>query len=244
MDFTGKTVIVTGGARGIGKAVAEGIARLGGRVVILDKDDCETAFDVPDSCAVYVRRTDLSDSAALPGIVDSIIEEFGPVSGLVNNAGVLSRQLIEDVSLEEWEYVLKVNLTAPFVLCKSLFPHMKEQGGGKIVNVSSVAGKCGGIFSGKIAYGSSKAGLIGLTKSLAREGAPYGVYCNAVCPAAVDTAMTGTPAADPNRKCPVPLGRKGTPEEIANVILFLLSGESDFVTGEISVVDGGMTMCS
>lgn len=251
ISLAGRNVIVTGGSNGIGLAIVRKAVACGANVLILDIDEKNGRELEMKSENITFYQVDLADRKQLITTLHRILESGMTIHGLVNNAGILSRALIENLDYEEWDQVLAVNLTAPFITCKEIYPHMKQNCYGKIVNISSVAGKCGGIFSGKIAYGSSKAGVLGITKSLAREGAPFGVRTNAICPAAIDTAMTsrskemseGT-EINQKRHCPVPLGRKGTPEEVANLAIFLLSEESDFINGETVVIDGGMTMCS
>lgn len=249
MDFTGKRLIVTGGAKGIGRAVAEGIIARSGTAIILDidRESAEKMLIALNSPRVFFYEVDLEKPEEIRRCLRRVMEEQGQIHGLINNAGIISTTPFEELQQDEWDRVLAINLTAQYVTSSILFQHMKEYGYGKIVNVSSVAGKRGGAFSGKSAYAASKAGIIGLTKSIAIEGGPYGIYCNAVCPAATDTSMTNQKLAekrDPDKKCPIPLGRRAAPEEIANMILFFASDEASFVTGEIGVADGGMVMCS
>lgn len=249
MDFTGKRLIVTGGAKGIGRAVAEGILARGGTAIIvdIDRESAEKTLLALDSPRAFFYEIDLGKPEEIRSGLRRILAEHEQVHGLINNAGIISTTPFEELQQDEWDRVLAVNLTAQYVTSSVLFQHMKEHGYGKIVNVSSVAGKRGGAFSGKSAYAASKAGIIGLTKSIAIEGGPYGIYCNAVCPAATDTSMTNRELAakrSPDAKCPIPLGRRAAPSEIANMILFFASDEASFITGEIGVADGGMVMCS
>lgn len=249
MDFTGKKIIVTGGAKGIGRAVVEGILIRGGTAIIVDNDlgAAKKTLVALNSSQAFFYEIDLENPEETRRGMQQIIADHKQIHGLINNAGIISTTPFDELQQDEWDRVLAINLTAQYVTCSVLFPHMKKNRYGKIVNISSVAGKRGGAFSGKSAYAASKAGIIGLTKSIAIEGGPYGVYCNAVCPAATDTAMVNQVPAikeDPEKKSPIPLGRRAAPREIANMILFFASDEASFVTGEIGVADGGMVMCS
>jgi 3-oxoacyl-[acyl-carrier protein] reductase len=246
MDFTGKNIIVTGGASGIGRAVTEGIIERKGRVAVLDKcighaAELQVTFGQD---AVKFYTTDLKDTNATRDVVKRIIYDYRRIHGLVNCAGVVSTRHFEELEEEEWNRVIAINLTGVFTCISAVYKHMCSYGGGRIVNVSSVAAKLGGGLVGTSAYASSKAGVIGLTKAVAREGAAHGVFCNAVCPSFTETAMvSGVPENTKERIiAQIPLKRAAQPKEIANVVLFYLSDMASFVTGEIADVDGGLTM--
>lgn len=246
-DFTGKTVLISGGAAGIGRAVATGIVQGGGRAVILDIDldtAKKTCRQLGENACAY--RMDLGDPASIRSTIAQVIRDFGRVHVVVNNAGMLSKCTFEELTQNEWEKVIQVNLTGTFTVISALFPHMRTHGGGRIVNVSSVASKVGGGLLGTAAYASSKAGINGLTKAVAKEGAKYGIYCNAVCPSYTKTNMTQTlqdnKEKEQNTLMAIPLGRSAAPEEIANMILFFASDLASFVTGEIGDCDGGLTL--
>lgn len=245
-DFSGKNIIVTGGASGIGKEVVKGIVRGGGHAMIFDIHERmaqELRAELGED-KVSVYRVDLSKAQEISGIVDAAYAEHGKIDGVVNNAGMVSTKPFEEIGLEEWNKVISINLTAVYAVMHAVFPKMKERGCGRIVNISSVAGKRGGGLLGTSAYAASKAGVIGLTKAVAREGAPYGVSCNAICPSYTQTPMTEGMDEEKRAKIlsTIPMGRGAQPKEIANVILFYLSDLASFVTGEISDVDGGVTM--
>lgn len=248
MDFSGRNFIVTGGARGIGRAAAERIISGGGCTAIIDID-AETGAETARAAGASFYCADLADGARVRVVIAEITKQFGQVHGLINNAGIVSSTPFESLTQQEWDRVIAVNLTSQFITCSALFSHMKLHGYGRIVNVSSVAGKRGGAFLGKSAYAASKAGIIGLTKSIAIEGGPFGITCNAICPAAVDTAMTQRGGTGRNnsekdvKKPPIPLGRRASPDEIAGAIAFLASDDAAFITGEVMVADGGLTMC-
>lgn len=246
MDFSGKNIIVTGGASGIGKAISEGIASGGGHVIIVDLN-FELAEEVrknlgAGNCSVY--KVNLADSREIREVFTQILKDFGQIHGLINNAGIVSTAPFEEVDQAEWDKVIAINLTANYATISTLYPSMKAYGYGRIVNVASVAAKRGGGLLGTSAYASSKAGVIGLTKAIAREGAPYGVICNGVCPSLTITPMTENMGDEKMNRIisTIPLGRGANPKEIANVILFYASDLASFVTGEISDVDGGVTM--
>ena len=246
MDFNGKNVIVTGGAGGIGRAVVEGIVAGGGHAIIVDLnlDAATKVKDEVSKSAVSVYKVDLGNSDEIRKVFKQIAADCGQVHGLVNNAGIVSTKPFMEVEQKEWDKVISINLTAVFTAISTIFPYMKEQGYGRIVNVSSVAGKIGGGLLGTSAYAASKAGVIGLTKAIAKEGAKLGIACNAICPALTVTPMTNNMSQEKTQKIidSIPLGRAATSNEVANVILFYMSDLASFVTGEISDVDGGLTM--
>ncbi len=246
MDFSGKNVIVTGGASGIGKAIAEGIVEGKGHAIIVDMnmDTAEVIRQRLGENNVSCYKVNLVDHQETREVFTQILGDFGQIHGLVNNAGVVSTVPFEEVTQEEWDKVVAINLTSVYAAISVLFPAMKAKNYGRIVNVASVAAKRGGGLLGTSAYAASKAGVIGLTKAIAREGALFGVACNGVCPSYTMTAMTSI-LSEEKKKCilnSIPMHRGADPKEIANVILFYLSDLSSFVTGEISDVDGGVTM--
>lgn len=246
MNFKGKNIIVTGGASGIGRAVVEGIVEGGGHAIIADLnlDAAIRTKDEINESAVSVYKVDLGNSGEIRRVFTQIVENFGQVHGLINNAGIVSTKPFVEVDQKEWDKVISVNLTGVYAAISTLFPYMQAQNYGRIVNVASVAAKCGGGLLGTSVYATSKAGVIGLTKAIAREGAKFGIACNAVCPSLTMTAMTKDMEESKKKKIlsMIPLGRAASPKEIANVILFYESDLASFVTGEISDVDGGVTM--
>lgn len=248
LDFSGKNVIITGGNGGIGTPVTEGVLSGGGRVILTARrniDDFANALrEKYGEDKVRVAIIDMADPAAIRSGYAKIIEEVGRVDVLINIAGVISAKPFEELDQAEWDRTIAVNLTALFAGCQSVFTHMKNNGGGRIVNVSSVAGKIGGGLLGTAAYASSKAGVNALTKAIAKEGGPFGVNCNAVCPSLTFTKMTSVMSEEKTQRCvnSIPLRRGAQPQEIANVILFYASDLASFCTGEITDADGGIVM--
>lgn len=241
----GRTAIVTGGAQGIGRAIAAALAAQGAAVAILDRDAALAA-----ACAAELgggalwRAADVVDLGATGGVIGELIGRWGHVDVLVNNAAVISTAPFMALDEAEWDRVMAVNLRGAYGACRAVVPAMVARERGRIVNIASVAGKRGGGLLGSVAYATAKAGLIGLTKALARELAPHGVTANAVCPGPVQTAMTERmePELRARVRGLVPLGRFARPEEIAAAVVYLASDEAAFVTGEILDVDGGLTM--
>ena len=244
MDFTGQTAIVTGGANGIGKAVVTGIIKGGGTAVITDiNEEAGEAVRRELGENVHVYYMDISDPAKIRETVAAIIRDLKKVDILINCAGIVNTLPFPDITDAEWEKVLRINLTGTFTTCSAVYEHMKGSGKGSIVNIASVAGKIGGGLLGTAAYAASKAGVIGLTKAIAREGGPFGIRCNVVCPTYTPTEMTKAVTEDPAFKervlKSIPLGRGARPEEVANMILFFASDLASFITGEIGDADGG-----
>jgi len=247
MKLKNKVAIITGSARGIGKATALRFAQEGAMVVVNDVD-LEEAKEVVSQInsqqekAVAVKA-DVSDEKEVEKMVEVAYSKFGRIDILVNNAGIIKRGSIEDHSYEDWDKVIAVNLRGTYNCAKAVVPIMKNQRYGKIINVSSVAGKVGDIASAP-SYGSSKGAINALTKSLARELAEYGICVNAVAPHAIETEMSSEWSEKKRREivAQIPLKRLGRPEEVAAAILFLASDEASFITGEILDVNGGYLM--
>jgi len=247
MKLKNKVAIITGSARGIGKATALRFAQEGAMVVVNDVD-LEEAKEVVSQInsqqekAVAVKA-DVSDEKEVEKMVEVAYSKFGRIDILVNNAGIIKRGSIEDHSYEDWDKVIAVNLRGTYNCAKAVVPIMKNQRYGKIINVSSVAGKVGDIASAP-SYGSSKGAINALTKSLARELAEYGICVNAVAPHAIETEMSSEWPEKKRREivAQIPLKRLGRPEEVAAAILFLASDEASFITGEILDVNGGYLM--
>ncbi len=235
----GKVCIVTGGSKGIGRSIVDLFAREGARVFYFSRSEAEG-----DAALGSVKwlACDVGDEAAVNAAVESVIAEAGAVDALVNNAGVTRDGLVFRMSLDDWETVVRTNLTSAFLVSRAVARHMIKRRSGSIVNVSSVVGIIGN--GGQTNYSASKAGLIGFTKSLAREVGSRGVRVNALAPGFIDTSMTEKIPAEAKEKLKagIPLGRTGTGEDVAAAALFLCSELSAYITGEVLKVDGGMGM--
>jgi 3-oxoacyl-[acyl-carrier protein] reductase len=247
MKFKDRVTIITGGARGIGKAIALTFAREGAKVVLVDLDKeglTNLKIEIEKRKGeVITILCNISKSIEVKAMVDQVKKAFGRIDILINNAGIIRRGTIETVTEEDWDRVMEVNLKGTFNCSKAVVETMKEQRYGKIVNVSSIAGKMGDITSAP-GYGSSKAGMDALTKTLARQLAQYGINVNAVSPHAIETEMSAQWPEERRKEIivSIPLGRLGKPEDVAEAVLFLASDEASFITGEILDVNGGALM--
>jgi len=238
-----KITIVTGSARGIGKAIALELAKEGANLVINDIDQKgidETVEEIKmldRKCVGIVA--DISNEAQVDGMVKKVIEKWGRIDILVNNAGVFEVCPFLQISESAWNKIIDINLKGPFLCSKSTLPVMINQKSGVIVNISSMAAKTGGILP-VAHYAASKAGIIALSKALAREFAPYGIRVNAVAPGVIKTKM-GESQAEEKRKT-IPLGDLGQPEDVAKAVSFLVSDDACYITGEVIDVNGGLVM--
>ncbi len=243
MDFTGKTVIVTGSARGIGRTIAERFAKAGARIVISDIDDDavkQVAGEMPGE-AVGIKA-DVTKADEVEKLIAGALEKFGHVDVVVNNAGITRDTLMIRMDEKDWDMVLDINLKGAFLVTKSAAKVMMKQRSGRIVNISSVVGLFGN--AGQANYSASKAGLLGLTKSAAKELGARGVTVNAVAPGYIETEMTKQlPEAAKNAFLDrTTIKRAGTPDDVASAVLFLASDEAAYITGHVIAVDGGMAM--
>jgi len=247
-DFKGKVALVTGASRGIGRAIAVALAR-GGASLALNYAGNEAAaqealklVEAAGAPRARLLRFDVADPAACARAVEEVVAELGGLHILVNNAGIAIDQLLMRLKDEDWKRQLDVNLTGAFNLTKAVTRPMMKAKGGAIVNLSSVVGEMGN--AGQVAYAATKAGLIGLTKSVARELASRNIRCNAVTPGFIDTDMTSAlPEAARTRMLEsIPLARLGSAEDVANAVCFLASDQAAYVTGEVLKVNGGMYM--
>lgn len=228
-----RTVLVTGGARGIGRAIAERLAESGWHVIATYLTGLDEAKELARTHDVQIRQIDLTDRAKTVDFSQQICEEF-PLTAIVNNAGILEKEPFEEMTLEAWDKTMAVNVTAPLILAQAIGPRMSA--GGSIVNIASTDAYVGS-FQG-IAYSASKAALLSVTRSLANVLGPRGVRVNAVTPGWVDSGILTESYEAANL---TPLGRNGSPEDIAKVVAFLLSSEAAFITGASIVADGGYT---
>jgi len=242
-DFSGRVAIVTGASRGIGKAVALALGASGAAVVAIARGDQGQATAdaiVAAGGKAIGRSVDVADGPAVDALVKEAVEIFGKVDILVNNAGITRDTLLLRMKREDWDVVLQTNLTGAFVCSQAAIKVMIRQRYGRIVNISSVVGQTGN--AGQANYAASKAGLIGFTKSLAREVASRNITANVVAPGFIDTDMTrAVPEAVQKAWLEgIPVGRLGSPEDIANAVCFLASEKASYITGHVLAVNGGM----
>jgi len=242
IDLRGKVAIVTGGARGIGKATSVVLAREGADIVVCDVLETEETLN---EVRKYNRKgigikCDVSDRVKVNQAVDTTIKDLGKVDILITSAGLLGRTRIpiEDISAEDWDLQLNINLRGTFLFCQAVWPIMARRQAGKIVCIGSLAGKIGGVLAGP-EYSASKGGIHAMVKSLARRGMPLGIYVNGIAPGTIRTPMT---IDEPYKDEMIPLGRLGEPEDIAEAVLFLASSASNFITGIVLDVNGGVVI--
>ncbi len=248
MTFKDRVALVTGAQRGIGKAIARAFARKDAHVILIDicgdEELDKTANELStfeDQC--LARRVDVSQSDQVQAMIEQVVKRFKRLDFLVNNAGIIRRGSIETVTEDDWDQVMQVNLKGTFNCCKAAADIMVKQRSGKIINVSSIAGKTGDITSAP-GYGPSKAAIDGLTKTLARQLAAYGINVNGVAPHAIETDMSAEWSEEKRKAIieSIPLKRLGQPEDVAEAVLFLASDKANFITGEILDVNGGFLM--
>jgi len=247
MNLVGKVALVTGGSRGIGRAIAVRLAKEGVDIAL-----CARNTKTAESVALEVEalgrkclvlRADVSDSEQANTLIETVLNDLGSLYVLVNNAGITRDNLLLRMKDDEWDSVIETNLKGVFNCSRAAARTLIKARSGRIINISSVVGIQGN--AGQVNYASSKAGMIGLTKSLARELASRSVTVNAVAPGLVpDTGMTDELTAEvmESMLSKVPLGRPGKPEDVANTVAFLASSEADYITGQVISVDGGMAM--
>ncbi len=247
MNLVNKVAIVTGAGRGIGKAIAIALAREGANIIAIDVD-IQTAEEVAKEIKSLDRQAlaiqvDVSDSKEVNRMVQSVLKKFKRVDILVNNAAIIKRGSIDDLKEDDWDRVMDVNLKGAFNCAKAVVGIMKKQRYGKIVNISSIAGKIGDLASAPC-YGASKAGMTCLAKSLARELASYNINVNVVAPHAIETDMSKEWSEEKRKSiiADIPLARLGEPEDVAEAVAFLVSDKAKFITGEVLDVNGGCLM--
>ncbi len=247
MDFKGKTVLVTGASRGIGKHIAETFALLGANVVLnasRESDYFKAVLDDFNKAGYSITgyACDVSDSEAVKGMFDYTKEKFGRVDILVNNAGITRDMLLMKMTEDEWDSVLDINLKGVFNCTKAAIRPMMKNRWGRIINISSIIGLIGN--PGQANYAASKAGMIGFSKSVAKEVGKKGITCNVVAPGFIESDMTAALSDDLKAKYleGIPVNRFGQAADVAKAVVFLAGDDSSFITGQVINVDGGMVM--
>ncbi len=246
MELKGKVAFITGAAQGIGKAIAQLLAEAGADVVVADLDlgkAQETAKEISERGAkTLALKINVASLGVVQEAVDSVMTQWGRLDILVNNAGITRDGLLLRMKEEDWNLVMEVNLKGTFNCTKAVLPPMTKKRGGKIVNIASIVGVMGN--AGQANYAASKAAVIGFTKSVAREYASRGINVNAVAPGFIETAMTQALSQEvrDNLYKQIPLGRLGTPQDVAYAVRFLVSEGAAYITGQVIHVNGGMLM--
>ncbi|HLE28357.1 MAG TPA: SDR family NAD(P)-dependent oxidoreductase [Anaerolineales bacterium] len=250
MELENKVALITGAGRGIGRALAFGLARARARVAVNDIDPA-TARDTASALltAGHVSEAfpaDVADPSGIGALMQGILSRWGRLDILINNAGVEPHSTLLDLPLSDWQRTLEVNLTGSFLASQAAGRVMKEQGGGVIVNIASIAGRASGLRN-RAAYVASKTGLIGLTRECAREFAAYNIRVNAVCPGVIVTEMTSHLRQNEQMMKKwledIPQARLGEPEDVVGLVLFLCTDAARYITGQAINVDGGKVMC-
>lgn len=241
----GKTAIVTGGSRGIGAAICKRFAEQGANIALLYAGNTQKAEETKAALQemgvkVEAYQCNVADAEQVAAVCKQIIKDFGGADILVNNAGITKDKLVPMMKVPDFDSVVDTNLKGAFYMIKQLYPVFMKQKSGKIINISSVSGLMGN--PGQTNYSASKAGLIGLTKSVAKELASRNVNCNAIAPGFVATDMTENLSENNALVDHIPMKRFAQPEDIANLALFLASDQSDYITGEVIRIDGGLAM--
>ena len=246
MELGGKVALVTGAAQGIGRAIALLLAQKGADIVVSDIN-LEKAEEMAKEIEALGRKAmaikvDVANTNDVERMVEAILERFGQIDILVNNAGIARDKLILRMTEEDWDSVLNVNLKGTFNCTKAVIKHMSKQRKGKIVNIASVVGEMGNV--GQANYSASKAGVIGFTKTIAREFAQRGINVNAIAPGYIETPMTEalTEKVKEELRRMIPMERLGRPEDVAQAVLFLVSEASSYITGQVLNVNGGIYM--
>jgi 3-oxoacyl-[acyl-carrier protein] reductase len=243
IDLTGKVALVTGSTRGIGRAIADTLTKAGARVAVVGRDLAKAqaaAAEVGPEARGYA--CDVSEPAQVVALVEAVEKDFGQLDVLVNNAGLTRDNLLFRIKDDDWNAVIDANLRGAFVATRAAARGMMKRRWGRIINIASVVGITGN--KGQANYAASKAGLIGLSKSVAKELASRNVLCNVVAPGFIETDMTGamTPEARAGTLAAIPQDRLGAPTDIAGAVAFLSSDLASYITGQVLVVDGGMVM--
>jgi 3-oxoacyl-[acyl-carrier protein] reductase len=243
IDLTGRTALVTGSTRGIGHAIAATLTEAGARVAVVGRDQAragEVAAAIGGGAQGF--GADVGDPASVVGLVKAVEEAFGQVDILVNNAGLTRDNLLFRIKDDDWDVVLDANLRGAFVAIRATARGMMKRRWGRIINIASIVGLTGN--KGQANYAASKAGLIGLTKSVARELGSRNILVNAIAPGFIETDMTAamTPEARSALSGQIPLERLGSPQDVAGMVAFLASDLASYITGQVLVVDGGMVM--
>jgi 3-oxoacyl-[acyl-carrier protein] reductase len=246
MSLNGKTALVTGAAQGIGRDIALALATDGADVAICDVN-LEAAEKTAGDIEALGRKSlalkaNVAAAADVTAMIDGVVEKFGRLDILVNNAGITRDGLVLRMKDEDWDLVLSINLKGSFLCTKAALKYMSKQRAGTVINIASIVGAMGN--AGQANYVASKAGLIGLTKTIAREYANRGITANAVAPGFIDTAMTQALSENVRQELArqIPMGKLGTPEDVANAVRFLASPWASYITGQVIHVNGGMYM--
>lgn len=247
MKMQNEVAIITGAASGIGQEVAIQMAKEGARVVLVDLNSCEKTIAALNGAEYLECLGDVRDPEFVKAVINRTIEKYREIHVMVNNAGTASRLDLEDMTLEMWDRDLDTNLKATFLFTQAaIYPHMKEAGYGRIVNISSVSGLNGGVVSGGEkngrsgpAYSASKGGVIALTKWVAKEVGKYGITCNSVAPGATATGITAGVAYDTSQQV---IDRMGESRDIANAVLYFATKEASYTTAQVLKVDGGISI--
>ena len=242
IDLSGRSALVTGSTRGIGRAIAQRLSECGANVAIVGRDPAKAEEAASSLKNARGFGADVSEPATVVALVEQVEKAFGSVDILVNNAGITRDNLLLRLKDEDWDAVLNANLRAAFVAIRAASRGMMKKRWGRVINIASVVGLIGN--KGQANYAASKAGLIGLTKSVAKELASRNILANVVAPGFIETDMTAamTPDARDMLSKQIPLERLGKPDDIAGVVTFLSSEFSSYITGQVIVVDGGMVM--